>query len=103
MKCPECNANLRRISVKVAGAQSKAISLQCSKCDYFEFERESSEKVISELRESPLKISQKVVGLSKDRLGIYINKHVAKSLGISKGKEVLVSVPDKKHIVLEVV
>ena len=70
MKCPKCNSVLKRVLVSVSGAEAKAISYQCAECDYFEFEPESSKKVVEELRETPLKIKQKIVKLSKDRLGI---------------------------------
>ena len=63
---------------------------------------ESSKKVIEELRDSPLKIKQKVVKLSQDRLGMYFNKHIIRSLNIKKGESIYVSVPDKKHILIEV-
>ncbi len=101
MKCPKCNATLKEISVNVHGAKSKVISYQCIKCDYFEFEPMSSKKVVEELRETPLKIKQKIVKLSQDRLGIYFNNHVVRSLNLKKGEEVYISVPDKKRIVLE--
>ncbi len=101
MKCPQCGAGLKKVPVKVHGAESKALSHQCPECDYFEFEPLSSEKVIEELRESPLKIRQKIVKLSGKRLGIYLNQHVVRSLGLKKGEHVSVSVPDKKHIVIE--
>lgn len=101
MKCPKCNSTLRKVEVKVEGAKNRAVSYQCPKCDYFEFEPESSKKVVEELRETPLKIKQKVVKLSQDRLGIYFNNHVVRSLDIKKGEDIYVSVPDKKHIVLE--
>ena len=92
---------MKKLEVKVAGAVSKAKSYQCTKCDYFEFDPESSRKVVEELRETPLKIRQKIIKLSQDRLGIYINKDVAKSLNLKSGEEVLISVPDKRHIVIE--
>ena len=101
MNCPKCKSKLRKVLVSVSGAKSKATSYQCQTCDYVEFEEQSSKKVVEELREAPLKIRQKVVGLSKDRLGIYLNSNVVRSLGIKKGEEVFVSVPDKKHILLE--
>src|SRR3989344_6518080 len=101
MKCPECSSTLKKVEVSVAGAENKALSYQCDKCDYFEFEPISSQKVISELRETPLKIKQKIVKLSQDRLGIYLNNNLVRSLNLKKGEEVYVSVPDKKHIVLE--
>jgi|SRR3989339_462182 len=103
MKCPKCKANLRKVEVKVAGAKSKAVSYQCPDCDYFEFEPVSSKRVVEELRETPLKIKQKIVKLSQDRLGMYINRDVARSLNLKGGEEVLVSVPDKKHILVNLV
>jgi transposase-like protein len=102
MKCPKCNANLKKVEIKVAGAKNKAVSYQCQKCDHFEFEPESSKKVVQELRETPLKIKQKIVKLSQDRLGIYFNKNIIRSLDLKKGEVVYVSVPDKNHIVLEI-
>ena len=101
MKCPKCNSNLKKIEVAVEGAKNNAASHQCSKCDYFEFEPQSSKRVIEELRETPLKIKQRVIKLSQDRLGIYLNSNVVRSLGIKKGENIYVSVPDKKHILLE--
>ena len=101
MKCPKCSSNLKKIEVNVEGAKSKATSYQCTKCDYFEFEPQSSQKVIEELREAPLKIKQKVIKLSQDRLGIYFNSNVVRSLGLKKGEDIYVSVPDKKHILIE--
>ncbi len=102
MKCPKCEDNLRKIEVNVAGAKSKAVSYQCLNCDYFEFEPLSSKKVVEELREAPLKIKQKIIKLSQDRLGMYINKDVARSLNLKGGEEVYVSVPDKKHLVVDI-
>ena len=101
MICPKCNSELKKIEVKVSGARAKAISYQCPKCDYFEFEPISSQKVVEELRETPLKIKQKIVKLSQDRLGIYFNNHVVRSLNLKKGEELFISVPDDRHIVIE--
>jgi transposase-like protein len=101
MKCPNCSAELRKIGVNVHGASSKAVSYQCPKCDYFEFEQKSAKQVMEELRETPLRIKQKVVKLSSDRLGIYFNSNIIRSLGIKSGEDIYVSVPDKKHILIE--
>lgn len=51
MKCRKCNAELRKVDVNVQGASSKAVSYQCLKCDYFEFEQKSAKQVMEELRE----------------------------------------------------
>lgn len=101
MKCPKCNAELRKVEVKIHGAESRAVSYQCPKCDYFEFEQKSAQKVIEELKDTPLKIKQKVIKLSSERLGIYFNSHIIRSLGIKKGEDIYISVPDKRHIVIE--
>ena len=102
MKCPKCESNLKKVEVGVHGAKQKAISYQCPNCDYFEFEPASSKKVVEELRESPLKIKQKIVKLSQDRLGMYFNNNIVRSLDLKKGKDIYASIPDKKHIVLEI-
>lgn len=102
MKCPRCRGKLNKIYVNIYRAQQKALSYQCQQCDYFEFEPISSKKVVEELRETPLKIKQKIVKLSQDRLGIYFNNNVVRSLKLKKGEDVYISVPDKKHIVVEI-
>jgi len=101
-KCPECNHKLEKTEVKVEGAKSKAVSYQCANCDYFEFEPSSSAKVVAELkeRETALTIKQKVIKLSKDRLGIYFSRDVVRSLDLKPGEDLYVSVPDRNHIIL---
>lgn len=104
MKCPKCGSSLRRVKVSIEGAEQKATSYQCTKCDYFEFEEKSAANVVRELRlkESPLKIRQKIIKLSQDRLGMYFNKNIVESLELKAGEEVYVSVPDKTHIILKI-
>jgi hypothetical protein len=99
--CKKCKSKLKRVEVNVYGAQQKALSYQCPACDYFEFDPVSSKKVVEELRETPLKMKQKIVKLSGERLGMYFNNNVVRSLNLKKGEEIYVSIPDKKHIVLE--
>jgi len=102
MKCSKCNVDMKHVFVSVKGSVNKVRSFQCPQCDYFEFEPISSQKVVQELRESPLKIKQKIIKLSQDRLGIYLSTHIVNSLNLKKGDEISLSVPDKKHIILEV-
>ncbi|MAG02779.1 hypothetical protein CMI42_05560 [Candidatus Pacearchaeota archaeon] len=104
MKCPECNNELNKTEVEIEDAQTPALSYQCSNCDYYNFEPESTIKVINELKkkESPLKIKQKIIKLSQDRLGMYFNQDIVKSLNLRSGEEIFVSVPDNKKIVLEI-
>src|SRR3989338_1325085 len=104
MNCPKCNAKLKEIKVRIQDAESPVASYQCSKCGYFDFEEKSISKAIREIRrkESTLKIKQKIIKLSHDRLGMYINRDVARSLNLKGGEEVYVSVPDKHRMVLKV-
>ncbi len=102
IKCPKCRNSLKKVEVRVHGAQNKAVSYQCPKCDYFEFERDSSQRVIEELHETPLKIKQNIIKLSQDRLGIYFNQNIVRSLHLENGEEIYLSVPDKRHIVMEI-
>ena len=103
-ECPKCNHNMKSIKVEVEDAKNKVDSYQCPDCGYFEFEKDSSKKVVDELRkkESALNIKQKIIKLSKDRLGIYINSDIARCLDLKSGQEVYTSVPDKKTMVLTV-
>ncbi len=102
MKCPKCGFGMEKVSVKIEGAESKALSHQCLKCGFVEFEKDSAAIVLKELKavKSPLRIKQKIVKLSSNRLGFYFNKNIVRSLKLSSGEEVFVSVPGKKHIIL---
>jgi len=104
MECPKCKTGMKEVRVGVEDAKQKVTAYQCPKCEHFEFEGVSAKRVIDELREkyeAPLKIRQKVIKLSKDRLGMYFNKDVVRSLNLRAGDEVYVSIPDKKHMAME--
>lgn len=104
MKCPRCESRLRKVRVAFEGARQKALSYQCSNqdCVYVEFDEESSKKVLAELKakEAHLKIKQKVVKLSKGRLGTYFNANIIRSIKLKPGEDIYISVPDKKHIII---
>ena len=104
MECPKCKSRLKTIKVRIQDADSPVTSYQCHKCGYFDFEDRSIKKAIKEIKskEAPLKIKQKVIKLSHERLGIYINRDVARSLNLRGGEQIYVSVPDKKHFVVDV-
>ena len=104
MRCPKCNSDLKKVEVEIEDAKTPAISYQCSKCDYYSFEPQSTMKIIKELKEkeTPLKIKQKIIKLSQDRFGMYFSKDIVESLNLQSGKEVFVSVPDKNKIVLDI-
>jgi transposase-like protein len=105
MKCPKCNSELKKVEVEIEDAKTPAISYQCENCDYYSFEPESTMKVIKEIREkeASLKIKQKIIKLSQDRLGMYFNKDVIDCLNLKSGEEIFVSIPNKKRIVLDIV
>ena len=104
MKCPKCASNLREVKVKIQDANSPVISYQCAKCGYFDFEEKSINEAINEIKtkESTLAIKQKIIKLSHDRLGMYINRDIARSLNLKGGEDVYVSVPDKKCMVVNI-
>ncbi len=104
MKCPKCEHQMKKVKVKIQDAKSPVTSHQCSECGYFDFEEKSINKALEEIRikEAPLTIKQKVIKLSQGRLGMYFNKDVVRSLNLKSGEDIYVSVPDKKHIILNV-
>lgn len=104
MKCPECKKQMREVEVKVEGAKQLVKSYQCSFCDHVDFDPQTSQKVIAELKalETPLKVKQKIVKLSQGRVGIYFNRHIVDSLDLKPGNQISISVPDKKHILLSI-
>ncbi len=95
---------MRKVKVNIQDAESPVTSYQCSKCGYFDFEKKSINKAIADIaaKEAPLTIKQKIIKLSKDRLGMYFNRDVCRSLEMKAGSNVYVSVPDKEHIVLRI-
>ena len=100
MKCPTCLSNLRKVKVKIYGAMQPVTSYQCTTCDYFSFDPVSSKKVLEELHQTPLRIKQKIVKLSQDRLGIYLNKDLVRSLNLKSGEDIDISIPDTHHIII---
>ena len=95
---------MRKVKVKIQDADSPVVSYQCRKCGHFDFEEKSISKAIDEIKskETTLKIKQRIIKLSYDRLGMYINRDVARCLNLKGGEEVYVSVPDERHIVVDV-
>ncbi|MBU1203855.1 MAG: hypothetical protein KKG60_02175 [Nanoarchaeota archaeon] len=104
MICPKCKKVMEKVKVKIQDANSPVTSYQCGKCGYFDFEEKSIKKAINEIREKEtlLRIKQKIVKLSHNRLGMYFNRDVARCLGLNSGREIYVSVPDKHHILVDI-
>jgi hypothetical protein len=57
---------------------------------------------LEKLKESPLRIKQKVIKLSQDRLGMYFNRDIVRTLDLKPGEDIYVSVPNKKQFVVDV-
>ena len=104
MECPKCNSKMKKVKVKIQDADSPVTSYQCAECGYFDFEDKSINKAIDEIKakEAPLTIKQKVIKLSHDRLGLYFNRDIARSLNLRAGEDIYVSVPDKNHMLIKV-
>jgi hypothetical protein len=102
LTCPKCNTTMKEVKVKIQDADSPVTSYQCASCGYFNFEEQSINNAIHEIKdkETPLQIKQKIIKLSQDRLGMYINRDVARSLNLKGGEDIYVSIPDKKHLVV---
>jgi len=103
--CPECRKQMEKVDVTIEGAETKATSYQCTHCNHYEFEQTSAKQVLEELKEkeSPLRLQQKLVKLSRDRLGIYLNKDIIRSLHLKAGKTIHISVPEEKTILVRLV
>ena len=102
--CPKCGNKMKKIPVRIEDANSPVVSYQCGKCGYFDFEKKSIKNAIAEIKtkETALTIKQKVIKLSQSRLGMYLNRDVARSLNLKGGEDIYISVPDKKHIVVNI-
>lgn len=102
MECPNCKTKMKEVKVRIEDAKSPVLSYQCAKCEYFDFEQKSINNAINEIKEkeATLKIKQKVVKLSHDRLGMYISKDVARCLDLKGGEDIYISVPDKKRMIV---
>ncbi len=100
--CPKCGLRMKEVKVKIQDAKSPVTSYQCTSCGYFDLEEKSISRAVDEIKakEATLKIKQKIIKLSHDRLGMYINRDVARSLNLRGGEDVYISVPDKKHIIV---
>jgi hypothetical protein len=95
---------MKNIKVKIQDASTPALSYQCGKCGYFDFEQSSIAKAVAEIKvkEHPLKLRQKIIKLSGGRLGMYISKDVARSLNLHGGEDILVSVPSEKRLLVDI-
>jgi hypothetical protein len=101
--CPECKKKMRQIRVEVEGAETSAIGYRCDNCNNLEFDKKTGMNVVKELEEKEvLSIQQKLVNLSHGRIGTYFNKNIIRSLNLKAGMDIHVTVPDRKHMVIEI-
>ena len=103
-KCPKCSSKMKEIKVKIQDANNPVTSYQCGECGYFDFEENSINKAIDEIKtkEAPLTIKQKIIKLSHNRLGMYFNRDIARSLDLKAGEDIYVSIPDKNRMVIKI-
>tara|TARA_Y100000031_G_C8193799_1_gene372699 strand:- start:555 stop:875 length:321 start_codon:yes stop_codon:yes gene_type:complete len=99
--CPNCHTKTKEAFIHIDGSTTKVRSNHCPPCNYISFDPAVTNTIIQELPKSPLKIKQKIIKLSQDRLGIYLNTHIVESLNLKKGEELLISVPDSNHILIQ--
>lgn len=108
MKCKKCGGRLARFKVDVEDSDLPSEGFECRKCGELLFDEEKSRAVVENLkkkellRELPvLSIKQKVIKLSKNRLGFYFNKDIARCTNLKGGEPIEVRVLDKKRILVE--
>lgn len=109
MKCKKCGGSLKMFNVEVEGSGLHSKGFECTKCGELFFEREKGREIVEDLRQKEflkelpaLSIKQKVVKLSKDRLGFYFNKDIVRCVNLKHGEEIQVRLLDKKRILIEV-
>jgi hypothetical protein len=109
MNCKDCGGKLKKVHVKVEGTDVASECTECANCGNLSFDQKAGRAVVGDLRKKEflkefpaLSIRQRVVKLSKDRLGFYFSKDVIRCAKIKAGCSVDVRLLDKKHILLEV-
>jgi len=109
MKCKKCGGSLKMFEVEVEDSDLGSTGFECNKCGELYFDGEKSRAVVEELKiKEPLKelpalsIRQKIIKLSKNRLGFYFNKDIARSAKLKAGEPIEVRLLDKKKILVEV-
>ncbi len=108
-KCRVCGGELKELEVRVEGSDITSKGWKCKICGHYVFDEEGGRTIVDDLETSEaieklpaLNIEQRIIKLSKDRLGMYLPKDVVRCTGIEKGKRVYISVLDKKKLLLTV-
>lgn len=109
MNCKKCGGKLESFRVKVEDSDLPSEGFECNKCGELFFDEKKGKAVVEELRRKELlgelpvlSIKQKIIKLSKDRIGFYFDKDIARCAELKAGEPIEVRLLDKKTILLEV-
>ena len=109
MKCKKCGGTLKRFAVKAENSDLGSEGFECKQCGELLFDEKKSKAIDEDhkrkdlCQELPaLSIRQKVIKLSKNRLGFYFNKDIARCAKLKAGEPIEVRLLDKKRIMVEV-
>ena len=109
MNCEKCDGSLKKFKVEVEDSDLSSEGFECVKCGELFFNKEKGKEIVADLKrkemleELPvLSIKQKIIKLSKDRIGFYFNKDIVRCAGLKAGEPVEVRLLDKKRILVEV-
>lgn len=109
MNCEKCKGELKKFKVEVEDSDLNSEGFECKKCGELFFNKEKSKKIVEDLKTKELmknlpalSIKQKVIKLSKDRLGFYFNKDIIRCTNLKAGESIEVRLLTKKHILLEI-
>ncbi len=109
MDCKKCGGKLERFAVEVEDSDLPSEGFECKKCGELFFDEKKSKAIAEDLKKKEsfkelpaLSIRQKVIKLSKNRLGFYFNKDLARCAKLKAGEPIEVSLLDKKRILIEV-
>lgn len=109
MKCKKCGGSLERFAIDVEDSDLGSEGSECKKCGELFFDEKKGEAVVKDLKRKELfnelpalSIRQKIIKLSKDRIGFYFSKDLARCAELKAGEPIEVSLLDKKRILIEV-
>lgn len=109
MKCKKCGGTLERFAVGVEDSDLPGEGFECKKCGELFFDEKKSRAIVEGLKKKELlkelpalSIRQKIIKLSKDRLGFYFNKDIVRCAKLKAGEPIEVRLLDKKRIMVEI-
>jgi hypothetical protein len=109
MKCKKCGGGVEKFAVKVEDSDLPSRGFECKKCGELFFDEKKSKAIVAHLKKKELlgdlpalSIRQKIIKLSKNRLGFYFNKDIARCAKLKAGEPIEVRLLDKKRIMVEI-